>query len=216
MLPDSLWPYPVSSFQYPIQVLDVEPGSSPLETIQINTSWLELLRGCAKQLLLQSTWRTDDPSELALAQKRAFDLIDLLQDQGGGGGVGAAHIMTPYYSTTPWSTTSTSFVNVSTTHAGITFTPELTRAQIIASFVGYFEIGAPAGFYDFSVNGTRLGGAHGIAGQFENVIAQMTVVGIVENLTPGVSTTVNLQFAGQSGVAVRVYPTPITLIVLEI
>lgn len=83
MEPDSPFAEPVSSFQFPVTPPTVEPGASPLETIQINSSWLELLRGCAKQLLLQSTWKTQDSGQINLAQERAFNLIDLLQDQGG-------------------------------------------------------------------------------------------------------------------------------------
>lgn len=82
MLPDDPNAYPLSSFQSPVSIPDVEPGDTPLETIQINSVWLALLRGCAKQLLQQSTWRTDDPGDLNHAQEMAFELIDLLQDQG--------------------------------------------------------------------------------------------------------------------------------------
>lgn len=82
MEPDSPFAYPRSSFQVPVDPPDVEPDSTPLETIQVNSTWLLLLRGCAKQLLQQTTWQTDDPDVLNLAQERAFALIGLLQDQG--------------------------------------------------------------------------------------------------------------------------------------
>lgn len=80
MYPDSVFNEPVSSYQSPIDVLSVEPDDAPLETVCVNSSWLELLRGCAKQLLLQTTWNTSDPDALNLAQQRAFNLIDLLQE----------------------------------------------------------------------------------------------------------------------------------------
>ena len=81
MEPDSPFNYPRSSFQFPAPLPSVEPDASPLETIQVNTTWLEYLRGCAKQLLLETTWDTDDPSALNLVQQRAMNLIGLLQDK---------------------------------------------------------------------------------------------------------------------------------------
>jgi microcystin-dependent protein len=82
MEPDSPFADPVSSFQFPIAPLDVDPDAAPLENVQVNSSWLALLRGCAKQLLQQTTWRTSDPDVLDLAQQRAFLLISLLTDTG--------------------------------------------------------------------------------------------------------------------------------------
>lgn len=80
MFSDDFSKEPLSSFQFPIGVLSVEPDDTPLETVCINTSWLELLRGCAKQLLQDTTWDTDDINDLNLALQRANNLIDLLQD----------------------------------------------------------------------------------------------------------------------------------------
>lgn len=79
MFPDSPFAQAIGSFQSPVSPPDVEPDAAPLATIQVNETWLEYLRGCAKQLLLQSTWATNDPEVLNLTQQRAFNLIGLLQ-----------------------------------------------------------------------------------------------------------------------------------------
>jgi hypothetical protein len=80
MYPDSQFARPIGSFQYPVQIIADEPDADPLETICINSTWLAYLRGAAKQLLLQSTWATQDPGDLALMQQRTFNLIGLMQN----------------------------------------------------------------------------------------------------------------------------------------
>lgn len=80
MYPDSSFAHPIGSFQYPVPVPSSGPDAEPLETICISGVWLPYLRGASKQLLLQSTWDTDDPGELAIVQQWAFSLIGMLQD----------------------------------------------------------------------------------------------------------------------------------------
>lgn len=80
MYPDSNYAHPLGSFQQPLNPVDfdVEPDATPLQYCRVNVQWLAALRGAAKQLLLQSTWDTDDPATIDVMQQRAFNLIDLL------------------------------------------------------------------------------------------------------------------------------------------
>jgi len=68
------------SFLRPVLPPPFEPGASPTKTVAVNCSWLPYIRGALMQLLLQATWKTDDPAALLLAQERVFNLIDLFTE----------------------------------------------------------------------------------------------------------------------------------------
>lgn len=75
MFPDSPYAHPVGSFPVPVPVVDVDPDVEPLVKICVNAEWIPYIAGALKQLLLQSTWRTNDPAVLALQQERVFNLF---------------------------------------------------------------------------------------------------------------------------------------------
>lgn len=78
MLPDSLFAEPVSSFQFPVPVPAVEPDAGPLHSVCFSAAWLPYVIGCLKQLFLQTTWDTTDPSALDLVQNQVSNLIDII------------------------------------------------------------------------------------------------------------------------------------------
>lgn len=84
MFPDSNFAEPVSSFSRPVPVPLADPTISPLISVSLSCAWLPYVRGALQQLLLQTTWDTDDPAVLALTQARANMLIDLFQECTGG------------------------------------------------------------------------------------------------------------------------------------
>lgn len=84
MFPDSEFAVPTSSFNSPVLPPTVEPGDSPNKTFTINCEYLPYIRGALQQLLLQSTWKTDDPGLLALTQSRIWNLIDIFQECSSG------------------------------------------------------------------------------------------------------------------------------------
>jgi hypothetical protein len=84
MYPDSPFAVPKGSFGSPVPVPDFDPDQYPTIAISINCQWLAYIRGALQQLLLQTTWKTDDPAVLALAQQRAFDLIAMFVECGSG------------------------------------------------------------------------------------------------------------------------------------
>jgi len=77
MFPKSVFAHPVSSFNVPASIIDEEPGAGNLIPICINSHWIPYILGALEQLLLQTTWDTDDASVLALQQARVMDLIGL-------------------------------------------------------------------------------------------------------------------------------------------
>lgn len=81
MYPDSPYATAVGSFRTPVAPPPDDAPGDPTQTVQIPCKWLPYVRGALKQLLLQSTWVTDD---LNTVQGRVFDLIDLFQECGGG------------------------------------------------------------------------------------------------------------------------------------
>jgi len=77
--PDRANPPSVGSFPSPVTPPNVDPDASPTKSIAINCQWLPYVRGALQQLLLQATW-AGDAGAIALAQQRAFNLIDLFQE----------------------------------------------------------------------------------------------------------------------------------------
>lgn len=84
MWPDSPFAAPRSSYVNPVPVPSQGPDAFPKLTVQVACSWLPYIRGALKQLLLQTTWDTTDPSVLAIVQQQAFDLIDLFPECNSG------------------------------------------------------------------------------------------------------------------------------------
>ena len=84
MFPDSDYAHPVSSFQSPVPPPAYDPTEPPLATICVNPYWLPHIRGCLKQLLLQSTWNTTDLYVIGVVQQQVFDLISLFDEDKCG------------------------------------------------------------------------------------------------------------------------------------
>jgi hypothetical protein len=77
MWPDSPYAVSVGSFRRPVPLVTVDPDIEPDVTVCFRREWLPYIVGSLQQLLLQSTWKTDDPAALNLAQARAQLLIAL-------------------------------------------------------------------------------------------------------------------------------------------
>jgi len=75
MWPNSDFPRPVGSFQHPVPVVGVDPDAAPLVFVSFNERWLPYIVGALKQLVLQSTWATDDPYTWGIEQFRAMNLL---------------------------------------------------------------------------------------------------------------------------------------------
>lgn len=94
MYPDSVFNTPISSFQYPVPVPTVDPDDpDTLVQFCLAAEWVAYVAGCLKQLWLQSTWDTDDPDVLALAQQRAMTLVSMLAQASEGCGLIAPSIL---------------------------------------------------------------------------------------------------------------------------
>jgi hypothetical protein len=80
--------HPVGSFVSPVIPPDVEPAEDDKIQVCISIAWLPYVVGALSQLTLQSTWRSDDPNEILLAQQRATYVIDQFNYVPECGGVG--------------------------------------------------------------------------------------------------------------------------------
>lgn len=78
MYPNKGYPRAIGSFNYPIPIIDVEPGATPLTVICINPAWIPVIVGCLSQLLLQSSWDTEDIETLSNQIGRVMDLRELI------------------------------------------------------------------------------------------------------------------------------------------
>jgi len=76
MWPDSPFAIPVSSYQRPVPLVLVDPCDNPDVAIYVRSEWIPYIIGSLKQLMLQTTWATDDPDALNLVQSRASTLLD--------------------------------------------------------------------------------------------------------------------------------------------
>lgn len=83
MWPNSPFAVPTSSFKRPVPVPTSEPTTSPTTSVSLSCAWLPYVRGALQQLLLQTTWDTEDPALLALTQGRVWNLISLFSECGG-------------------------------------------------------------------------------------------------------------------------------------
>lgn len=75
-----MWPYspfaqPVSSFERPVPLIFVDPCDRPDVRIEFRHEWLPYVLGALKQLLLQTTWKTDSPQEFYEMQGRVANLL---------------------------------------------------------------------------------------------------------------------------------------------
>lgn len=77
MYPDSPFARPIGSFQRPVPLVVVDPDDAPDWSVCFRKEWLPYVIGSLQQLLLQSTWKTDDPDEINTAQGRAQLLVSL-------------------------------------------------------------------------------------------------------------------------------------------
>ena len=77
MYPPSPYATPVGSFQTSVPLVTSDPQAGQLVYIGLNPDWLPYIVGSLFQLLLQSTWNTNDLNALSLQQQRVWNLIDL-------------------------------------------------------------------------------------------------------------------------------------------
>jgi hypothetical protein len=80
MLPDTDFPTPKPSFQYPISLIQQQPGEGDQVCVTFAKAWLPAIRGALQQLLLQSTWDTTDEEALTAMLGRVFNLIYLFDE----------------------------------------------------------------------------------------------------------------------------------------
>jgi microcystin-dependent protein len=69
-------PFPVSSFEAPVDSPAVDPDAGEFVTVCFNTVWLPYVIGCLKQLQNEATWRAADAGEMALILQRVGMLIN--------------------------------------------------------------------------------------------------------------------------------------------
>jgi len=79
MWQDSGFARPVSSFEAPVRPPGADPTIGPFAYVAVNKVWMPYVLGALQQLLLQTTWDTDNPDVLNLAQEQAFNLIQQFQ-----------------------------------------------------------------------------------------------------------------------------------------
>lgn len=83
MWPDSPFARPVSSFQTPVPLVTVDPDEEPDYQVCFRKEWLPYVIGSLQQLLLQTTWKTNDKDALNLVQARAQLLISMFLNACG-------------------------------------------------------------------------------------------------------------------------------------
>jgi len=81
--PDEPYAPARGSFLRPVPLPAVDPDASPTCTVAINKQWIPFIIGALQQLVLQATWKTDDPAALLLVQQRAMTLINLFNCGSG-------------------------------------------------------------------------------------------------------------------------------------
>lgn len=80
MWPDTGNAPKVGSFTKPMPLPTLDPDAAPTKSFSINCQWLPYIRGALEQLVLQSSWATNDPAALTLVQARAMSLINIFQE----------------------------------------------------------------------------------------------------------------------------------------
>jgi hypothetical protein len=73
---------PKPSFEQSIVPPSVDPDEGGLLTVQFSYAWLPPILGALTQLLQATTWKADDPADIALAQDRAMRLLNLFAATG--------------------------------------------------------------------------------------------------------------------------------------
>lgn len=68
---------PVSSFGRPVPPVFVDPDDNPNYQVCFRSEWLPYILGSLEQLLLQTTWKSDDPLIIQQTQDRARLLLSL-------------------------------------------------------------------------------------------------------------------------------------------
>ena len=79
MFQDSPFAPSRGSFQTPVLPPATDPDAAPTKNFAINCSWLPFIRGALLQLVLQASWKADEPL-LTLTQERAMTLISMFQE----------------------------------------------------------------------------------------------------------------------------------------
>lgn len=74
--------HPTSSFNKPVPIPGAEPDMGPCVTVSFGQAWLPYVLGALTQLLLQTTWDTDDREVFLLVQEQASTLISSIAEQG--------------------------------------------------------------------------------------------------------------------------------------
>jgi len=80
MYPDAPYAEGRGSFLRPVPLPHYGPSAEPTKTIIVACEWLPYIRGALQQLLLQTTWATDNPVFLTDIQGNVFNLIDLFSE----------------------------------------------------------------------------------------------------------------------------------------
>jgi hypothetical protein len=80
MYPDSLYAQGRGSFLRPVPIPAHGPLTPPTKTVVVSCEWLPYIRGALQQLLLQSTWNTNNPAFLTDIQGNVANLIDLFSE----------------------------------------------------------------------------------------------------------------------------------------
>lgn len=75
MFDDSPYAHPAGSFGRPLPPFTQDLDGTPQASFTVPCSYLPYIRGALQQLWLQSTWDTNDPAVLLLAQERAQTLV---------------------------------------------------------------------------------------------------------------------------------------------
>lgn len=75
MWPDSSFAKPVSSFERPVPLNLIPPNSEQYLYVKFNKAWLPYVLGSLKQLMLQTTWQTEDAQVLNLQQELAGQIL---------------------------------------------------------------------------------------------------------------------------------------------
>ena len=108
-LPGAIVPF--IPYPRPVEIPTAAPGDAPTVCLQVNVEWLPYLLGCAKALIVDSTWASSDQSIVNSATSRANDLLDILASDGSCSSVeyrldpnNACIIQARADSTSPWLT----------------------------------------------------------------------------------------------------------------
>ena len=78
MFPNSPFARPTSSFNNPVALVAPLPSDSPIVQILVNQSYIPYILGCLQQLLLQSTWNTNDYDQIDIMQQKIWTLIGMV------------------------------------------------------------------------------------------------------------------------------------------